>query len=118
MPSFEGRVTDHARLVDHGMPLSSRRCNGPAPGRHRAVDGLNLNVPDGNLTGLVVTRPGQPARPRRRRRKAMSDIDEAAVVSGSAGPAGSSEEAGQALPDAGFVFDRQRTTASLPMPSG
>ena len=26
-----------------------------------AVDGLNLNVPDGNLTGLVVTRPGEPA---------------------------------------------------------
>jgi hypothetical protein len=26
-----------------------------------AVDGLNLNVPDGNLTRLVVTRPGEPA---------------------------------------------------------
>jgi len=26
-----------------------------------AVDRLNLNVPGGNLTGLVVTRPGEPA---------------------------------------------------------
>jgi len=36
----------------------------------------------------------------------MSNIDEAAAVSVSAGPAGGSEEAGQALPDAGFVFSR------------
>jgi hypothetical protein len=41
-----------------------------------AVDGLDLNVPDGNLTGLVVTRPGEPVRPRRRE-KVMSIIDEA-----------------------------------------
>ena len=34
----------------------------------------------------------------------MSNIDEAAAMSGSAGPAGGSEEAGQALPDAGFEF--------------
>ena len=40
------------------------------------VDGLSLTVPDGNLTGLVVTRPGQLARPGRRR-KVMSIIDEA-----------------------------------------
>ena len=26
-----------------------------------AVDRLNLNVCDGNLAGLVVTRPGEPA---------------------------------------------------------
>jgi Isochorismatase family len=36
----------------------------------------------------------------------MSNIDEAAAMSGSAGPARGSEEAGQVLPDAGFVFDR------------
>ena len=41
-----------------------------------AVDGLNLNVPDGNLAGLVVTRPGEPARPRRRG-KVMSNIERA-----------------------------------------
>src|SRR5580658_9465303 len=34
----------------------------------RGLDGLNLNVPDGKPTGLVVTRPGEPARPRRRRK--------------------------------------------------
>ena len=33
-----------------------------------AVDGPNLNVPDGKLTRLAVTRPGEPARPRRRRK--------------------------------------------------
>jgi carbonic anhydrase len=33
-------------------------------------------VPGGKLTKLVVTRPGEPARPRRRR-KVMSIIDEA-----------------------------------------
>jgi len=38
----------------------------------------------------------------------MSVIDEAAAMSGSAGPAGGSEEAEQVLPDAGFVFDRPR----------
>ena len=32
------------------------------------VGGLNLNVPHGNLTGLVVTRPGEPASARRRRK--------------------------------------------------
>jgi hypothetical protein len=32
-----------------------------------AVGGLNL-VPGGRLTGLVVTRPGEPARPEKRRK--------------------------------------------------
>ena len=40
------------------------------------VDGLSLTVPDGNPTGLVVTRPGQLVRPGRRR-KVMSIMDEA-----------------------------------------
>jgi len=38
----------------------------------------------------------------------MTNIDEAAAMSGSAGPAGGSEEALPVLPDAGFVFDRPR----------
>jgi len=29
-----------------------------------AVDGLNRNVPDSNLTGLAVTRPGTTATPK------------------------------------------------------
>ena len=46
--------------------LPGRKRN--STGRHRGLDGLNLNVPGGKLTGLVVTRPGEPARPRRRRK--------------------------------------------------
>jgi nicotinamidase-related amidase len=38
----------------------------------------------------------------------MSVIDEAAGMSGTAGPGRGSEEAEQVLPDAGFVFDRPR----------
>ena len=36
----------------------------------------------------------------------MSNIDEAAAMSGSAAPARDSQEAAQALPDAKFVFNR------------
>jgi hypothetical protein len=32
-------------------------------GWHRGLDGPNLNVPDGKITTLVVTGPGEPARP-------------------------------------------------------
>ena len=38
----------------------------------------------------------------------MTDIDETAAMSGSAGPAQGSEEALPVLPDPGFVFDRPR----------
>ncbi|MGH3259840.1 MAG: cysteine hydrolase family protein [Streptosporangiaceae bacterium] len=38
----------------------------------------------------------------------MSNIDEAAAMSGSAGPPWGSEEPGQVLPDAAFVFDGPR----------
>ena len=38
----------------------------------------------------------------------MTDIDETAAMSGSAGPARGSEETLPVLPDAGFVFDRPR----------
>lgn len=38
----------------------------------------------------------------------MTDIDETAAMSGSAGPARGSEEALPVLPDPGFVFDRPR----------
>ncbi len=34
-----------------------------------AVDGLSLNVPDGKLTRLVVTRPGEPARPEEKEKR-------------------------------------------------
>jgi nicotinamidase-related amidase len=85
--------------------IASERETKQYPDGTVAVGGLNLNVPDGNLTGLVVPRSGQPARPRRRR-KVMTNIDEAAAMSGSAGGLRGSEEAGQVLPDAGFVFNR------------
>jgi hypothetical protein len=37
-----------------------RAGNETGPGRHRGLDGPNVNVPGGKLTGLVVTRPGEP----------------------------------------------------------
>ena len=53
----------------------------------------------------------------------MTDIDETAAMSGSAGPARGSEEALPVLPDAGFVFDkasggagRDRPPERLPEP--
>ena len=34
-----------------------------------AMDGLNLNVPDGKLSRLVVTRPGEPGTPKEKEKR-------------------------------------------------
>jgi hypothetical protein len=66
----------------------------PAPERKSCV---SFADPDGCVRVMRLTRPGE---------KVMSNIDEAAAMSGSAGPARGSEEAGQLLPDAKFMFNR------------